>query len=121
MNIFSFLLSLFIMITPSPTFDCDGEQLTATIRNNLNGDFSLTTDLEEIDQGAFVVLEWKDISLMLPVSFQKGEISFTDSKWLWSYQDNEQGLHEEAPRFAHLLPSGEITEHECKLPISKTA
>ena len=69
MHIVSFLLSLFIVITPSPTFDCDSELLTATIRNNLNGDFSLVNDLEKIDQGAFVVLEWKDLSLMLPVSF----------------------------------------------------
>jgi len=93
MNIVPFLLSLLIAITPSSTFDCDGEILNATIRNNLNGNFLLVTDLETVDQGAFAVLAWKDISLMLPVSFQKGEISFTDRKWLWSYQDNVKGLH----------------------------
>ena len=121
MTILSWLLTLFIVITASPTFDCDGETLKATIRNNLNGDFALVTDLEEIDQGSFVVLDWKDISLMLPVSFQRGEISFTDRKWLWSYQDNEQGLHEENPRFAQRIPSGEIVEHECRLPISEVS
>ena len=119
MNIFSCLLSLFIAITPSSTFDCDGVLLEATIRNNLNGDFAIVTDLEKVDQGAFVVLDWRDISLMLPISFQKGEISFTDRKWLWSYQDNEQGLHEESPRLAHRKPSGEIVEHECKLIVDK--
>ena len=117
MNIFSYLISLFIAITPPSTFDCDGATLQATIRNNLNGDFSVVTDLEKIDQGAFVVLDWKDISLMLPVSFQKGEISFTDRKWLWSYQDNQKGLHEENPRFAQLMSRGEVIEHECKLPV----
>ncbi len=121
MNIVPFLLSLLIAITPSSTFDCDGEILNATIRNNLNGNFLLVTDLETVDQGAFAVLAWKDISLMLPVSFQKGEISFTDRKWLWSYQDNVKGLHEENPRFAHRLRSGEIVEHECKLPITEEA
>ena len=115
MNIFSCLLSLYIAITPSSTFDCDGETLKATIRNNLNGDFSVVTDLEKVDQGAFVVLDWKNISLMLPVSFQKGGISFTDRKWLWSYQDNEQGLHEENPRFAQRMQRGEIVEHECQM------
>ena len=119
MKIFSFLISLFIAITPSSTFDCDGEALKATIRNNLNGDFSLVTDLEKVDKGAFVVLDWQDIRLMLPVSFQKGEISFTDRKWLWSYKDNEKGLHEEAPRLAQRMPTGEIVEHECKLPITE--
>ncbi len=115
MKTWSFLLSLLIAITPSSTFDCDGVSLKAIIRNNLNGDFSVVNDLEKVDEGAFVVLDWKNISLMLPVSFQKGEISFTDKKWLWSYQDNEKGLHEQNPRFAQLMPSGEIVEHECKL------
>ena len=87
----------------------------------MNGDFAITNDLEKVDQGAFVVLHWKDITLMLPVSFQKGEISFTDRKWLWSYQDNEEGLHEDNPRLAQLLPSGEIVEHECKLPAKQVA
>ena len=114
MNILPFLLSLLIAITPSSTFDCDGESLKTTIRNNLNGDFSIVSDLEKIDKGAFIVLDWKDINLMLPVSFQKGEISFTDRRWLWSYEDNEKGLHEDSPRFAQRIPSGEIIEYECK-------
>ncbi len=110
----SFLLIIFIGILPPSAFDCDGKLLTATIRNNLNGDFAVVDDLEKVDEGAFVVLDWEKISLMLPVSFQKGEISFTDKKWLWSYQDNENGLHEDYPRFAQRLPSGEIVEHECR-------
>ncbi len=117
MIIVSFLLSLFITITPSSTFNCDGENLTVVIRNNLNGNFSLVSDLAKIDPGAFVVLDWKSITLMLPVSSQKGEMSFSDGKWLWSYKDNERGLHEKEPRLAQLMPSGEIVEHECKLPI----
>ena len=119
MIIFPFLLSFFVAITPSSTFDCDGQILKAKIINNLNGDFALVTDIEKIDQGAFVVLDWKTINLMLPVSFQEGEITFTDKKWLWSYQDNEKGLHEEQPRFAQRMPSGEIIEYECKLPVKE--
>ena len=121
MNIFPFLLSLFIAITPSSTFDCDSEALNVSIRNNLNGDFSLVTDLEEIELGAFVVLDWKDISLMLPLSYQKGEISFTDRKWLWSYQDNEKGLHKETPRLAQRMANGTIVEHQCKLPLTEVS
>ena len=116
MQALTVLLSFFLAIKPSSSFYCDGEVLNATIRNNLNGNFSIVTNLEEVDQGAFVVLEWKDLSLMLPVSFNKGEISFTDRKWLWSYQDSEQGLHEENPRLAQRTPRGEIVEYECKLP-----
>ena len=113
-NIISFALSLFLSITPSQTFSCDGDTLRATIRNNLNGDFALVNDLERLDKGAFVVLDWKDISLMLPISFQEGEISFTDKKWLWSYKDNEIGLHMDDPRLTQRLPNGKLIEHECK-------
>ena len=87
MILISFLLSLLITLNPSSAFNCDGDILTAVIRNNLNGDFAITDDLENIDKGAFIVLNWRDINLMLPVSFKVGDISFTDKKWLWSYQD----------------------------------
>ena len=113
MVLFAFILSILVSMQPSSTFYCDGDVLTATIRNNLNGDFALVNDLNKLDEGAFVVLDWKDISLMLPISFQSGEISFTDKKWLWSYQDNDKGLHIDTPRLAQRLPNGEITEHTC--------
>ena len=71
-------------------------------------------DLENIDEGAFVVLNWRNIKLMLPVSFNVGEISFTDKKWIWSYKDKIEGFRISEPRFAHLLPDGEIQEFSCK-------
>ena len=110
----SFLLSLLVTLNPSSNFYCNGDRLTAVIRNNLNGDFAITNDLENIDEGAFVVLNWRDINLMLPVSFKVGEISFTDKKWLWSYMDEREGLRMSEPRFAKLLPDGEIQEFSCK-------
>tara|TARA_Y100001968_G_scaffold303439_1_gene317605 strand:- start:98 stop:469 length:372 start_codon:yes stop_codon:yes gene_type:complete len=114
MALFSFFLSLLITLNPSSDFNCDGDKLTAVIRNNLNGDFAITNDLENIDKGAFIVLNWRDTNLMLPVSFKVGEISFTDKKWLWSYQDNKNGLRMDEPRFAKLLPTGEIQEFSCQ-------
>ena len=110
----SFFLSLLLTLNPSSAFNCDGDILTAVIRNNLNGDFAITDDLENIDKGAFIVLNWKDIKLMLPVSFKVGDISFTDKKWLWSYQDEKDGLRMDAPRFAHRLSNGEIQEFSCQ-------
>ena len=114
MTFISFLLSLFITLNPSPDFNCDGDRLTAVIRNNLNGDFALTNDLGNIDKGAFIVLNWRDISLMLPISFKAGNITFTDKKWLWSYQDEINGLRMDRPRFAQLLPNGEIQDFTCE-------
>ena len=114
MTFISFFLSLLITLTPSPDFNCDGDKLTAVIRNNLNGDFAITNDLENIDKGAFIVLNWRDINLMLPVSFKVGDISFTDKKWLWSYQDEKDGLRMDHPRFAYRLPNGEIKDFSCE-------
>tara|TARA_Y100001968_G_scaffold296362_1_gene304502 strand:- start:74 stop:445 length:372 start_codon:yes stop_codon:yes gene_type:complete len=114
MAFISFFLSLVMTLNPSPNFNCDGDRLTAVIRNNLNGDFSLTNDLENIDKGAFVVLNWRELNLMLPISFKAREISFTDKKWLWSYQDEANGLRMDNPRLAQLLPNGEIQEFSCK-------
>ena len=51
---------------------------------------------------------------MLPVSFKVGDISFTDKKWLWSYQDEKNGLQINNPRFAQLLPNGKIQEFSCQ-------
>ena len=110
----SCFLSLLITLHPSSNFNCDGDILTAVIRNNLNGDFAITDNLENIDKGAFIVLHWRDINLMLPVSFKVGDISFTDKKWLWSYQDEKNGLRMDEPRFAQLLPNGEIQEFSCQ-------
>ena len=110
----SFFLSLLITLNPSSDFNCDGDRLTAVIRNNLNGDFAITDDLENIDKGAFIVLNWREINLVLPVSFKVGDISFTDKKWLWSYQDEKKGLRMDDPRFAQLLPNGEIQEFSCQ-------
>ncbi len=114
MNLISLFISLLISLNPSPNFNCDGDKLTAVIRNNLNGDFAITNDLENIDKGAFVVLNWRKIKLMLPVSFKVGDISFTDKKWFWSYKDQKSGLRINNPRLAQLLPNGEILEYSCE-------
>ena len=121
MALITFLLSFFITLYPSPDFNCNGDKLTAVIRNNLNGDFAITNDLEQIDKGAFIVLHWRDLNLMLPVSFKVGDIAFTDKKWLWSYQDKTNGLTIDNPRFAQLLPNGEIEEYYCEaIPIKES-
>tara|TARA_Y100001968_G_C19375513_1_gene727417 strand:- start:15 stop:371 length:357 start_codon:yes stop_codon:yes gene_type:complete len=114
MNIFSLIISLFLCYHPSTTFNCDGDVLNATIRNNLNGNFELAEDLETIDKGAFVVIDWRNNNLMLPISFNAGEITFTDKEWLWSYQDKENGLIAETPRLAHRLRNGVVEEYFCE-------
>ena len=53
---------------------------------------------------------------MLPYSLRKDYISFTDRKWDWRYQIDEEGLViEKNPQLYELKPSGVIKEHICQL------
>ncbi len=53
---------------------------------------------------------------MLPYSLRKDYLSFTDRKWDWRYQINQEGLAEDKkPILYELLQSGEIKNHICQL------
>ena len=106
MPFFSFLIGLLITITPPSSFICDNDILEAKIVNNENGDYTITNDLERIDSGAFVVLDWK-VALMLPRTFIQKEISFSDNKWKWIYQGND------SVRLLERKSNGEIYEYNC--------
>ena len=86
------------------------------IRNNINGDFSIVKNIEEIQPGAFINIEWNDKKLMLPYSLRKDYLSFTDKKWDWRYSFNQEGaINEKKPTLYELLPSGAIKEHLCQI------
>ncbi len=113
MQLISFILSLFVVILPPSKFICESEPLNVTIYNNLNGDYQIAHDLENIDAGAFALIKWKGLSIMIPRTFNAGEISFSDRKWWWSYQDRENPLDIDHPRFRHLLQRGQIEDYSC--------
>ena len=53
---------------------------------------------------------------MLPYSLRKDYLSFTDRKWDWRYQINQEGLVKDTnPIFNELLASGVIKDHMCQL------
>ena len=86
-----------------------------TIRNNINGDFTNIGKLSDVKPGSFININWKDKSLMLPLSLRKGFLSFSDLKWDWIYIYNENGeLNEEEPILYETLSSGKNIEHNCK-------
>ena len=86
------------------------------IRNNINGDFSIVKNISEIEPGAFINIEWEGKKLMLPYSLRKDYLSFTDKKWDWRYQRDEEGLvKEKNPILYELLPSGVNKDHICQL------
>ena len=53
---------------------------------------------------------------MLPYSLRKDYLSFTDRKWDWRYQINQEGLvKDKNPILYELMPSGVINDHTCQL------
>ena len=86
------------------------------MRNTINGDFSIIESLSELKPGGFININWNKKELMLPYSLRQDYISFTDKKWDWSYQLNNDGLPDmENPTLYELMPSGEIKNHLCKI------
>ena len=53
---------------------------------------------------------------MLPYSLRRDYLSFTDRKWDWRYQINQEGLvQDKNPILYELKQSGIIEEHICQL------
>ena len=118
MHLLSLLASFLLSFQVYSSYICDGDLLQAKIRNNQNGDYIVTSDLETLDKGSFVTLDWQNKHLMLPITFNVGEISFSDKKWLWSYQDTKKGLISDTPRFSERKKNGFIAEHICEIDYS---
>ena len=98
------------------SYICDNSKLELVIRNTINGDFSIIESLSELKPGGFININWNKKELMLPYSLRQDYISFTDKKWDWRYQLNNDGLPDmENPTLYELMPSGEIKNHLCKI------
>ena len=53
---------------------------------------------------------------MLPYSLRKDYVSFTDKKWDWRYQINQDGVvGDKNPILYEILPSGVIKKHICQI------
>jgi hypothetical protein len=63
---------------------CDGEPLLAEIHNGAVDAIDIPSSSAGTVPGAFVVLQWRGISLQLPRSNNAGEPSYTDGRWWWS-------------------------------------
>ena len=108
--------STILLLVLNTNFLCENINLNLVIRNNINGDFSIVKTISDIEPGAFINIEWDGDKLMLPYSIRKDYVSFTDKKWDWRYEINQDGLvNEETPKLYELLPSGVIKEHICQV------
>ena len=108
--------STILLLVLNTNYLCENINLDLVIRNNINGDFSIVKNISEIEPGAFINIDWNGKKLMLPYSLRKDYLSFTDRKWDWRYQINQEGLAEDKnPILYELLQSGEIKDHICQL------
>ena len=62
----------------------DGEPLLAEIHNGAVDAIDIPNSSAGTVPGAFVVLQWRGISLQLPRSNNAGQPSYTDGRWWWS-------------------------------------
>ena len=114
-KIHSFFFTSILLLVLNTSYLCDNSKLDLVIRNNINGDFSIIKKISELKPGAFININWNKKKLMLPYSLRKDYISFTDKKWDWRYQFNEDGTPNiNNPSLYELLPSGEIRTHLCE-------
>ena len=116
LKINNILTSIILLLSIKTSFLCDQMDLNLTIRNNINGDFSIVKKIEEIRPGAFININWQDKNLMLPYSPRANFLSFSDKKWDWRYSINDDGnVNEKVPVLYELSPLGEYIEHKCQI------
>jgi len=91
--------------TPAVRYRCGGDLLLARSENGAVDAVAIPNISAGTPPGAFVVLEWRGISLQLPRTNNAGAPSYTDGRWWWSIENPDQ------PRFR--LRRGAIEEFPC--------
>ena len=76
------------------TFLCDGDPLVAAVHNGAVDAAEIPNTASGTVPGAFIVLQWRGVSLQLPRTNNAGTPSYSDGRWWW------QALDPEHPGFA---------------------
>jgi len=84
---------------------CEGEPLRAALYAGTVDATGIPNTVAGTVPGAYVVLQWRDISLQLPRTNNAGPPSYTDGRWWWSPVDPEQ------PEFKQRRAS--VTTYNC--------
>lgn len=90
---------------PAARYRCGGDLLLARSENGAVDAVAIPNTSAGTPPGAFVVLEWRGISLQLPRTNNASAPSYTDGRWWWSLENPDQ------PRFR--LRRGAIEEIPC--------
>ena len=112
MLFFNFLLSFFVSIVPPSEFTCGGSELNVTVYNGLHGQIEIVNDIESLDEDSFVILEWRDYEIKIPI-INYGSTNFANRFWKWSYE-NEKGLNLKQPKLSRQYPTGRVVTYRCQ-------
>lgn len=91
-------LALLLWLMPSPAlatgisqhYRCDGDPLVATAHSGAVDAADIPNSSAGTLPGAFIVLEWRGLSLQLPRTNNAGSPSYTDGRWWWQAEDEDQ-------------------------------
>lgn len=72
---------------PAEHYRCDGDLLIVQIFNGPVDAEGIPNRSAGTPPGAFVVLQWRGLSLQLPRTNNAGAPSYTDGRWWWSLVD----------------------------------
>ena len=83
------------LVDPAPeAFLCDGDPLVAAVHIGAVDAPDIPNSASGTVPGAFIVLQWRGVSLQLPRTNNAGPPSYSDGRWWW------QALDPEHPEFA---------------------
>ena len=69
---------------------CDGDPLVAIVHNGAVDARDIPNSDAGTVPGAFIVLQWRGLSLQLPRTNNAGIPSFTDGRWWWQAVDSDR-------------------------------
>jgi hypothetical protein len=88
---------------------CDGEPMLAEVHNGAVDAAGIPNSDGGTVPGAFLVLQWRGVSLQLPRTNNAGAPSYSDGRWWW------QALDTDHPEFAQRR--GDWEYYSCERPI----
>ena len=68
-------------------FVCDGDPLLAMANNGAVDATGIPNQSAGTVPGAFMVLQWRGVTLQLPRTNNAGAPSYSDGRWWWSAED----------------------------------
>ena len=75
-------------VDPAPEhFLCEGEPLLAAVHIGAVDAPGIPNTASGTVPGAFIVLQWRGVSLQLPRTNNAGSPSYTDGRWWWRAED----------------------------------